>query len=87
MAAGLFGGVTTATATMRTVANIKFGGKTPLASIVHGLTLLAILLGLGSLVAKIPTACLAAILFKVGIEILDYRIMPLINKLPLKENK
>ena len=85
MAAGLFGGVTTATATMRTVANIKFGGKTPLASIVHGLTLLAILLGLGSLVAKIPTACLAAILFKVGIEILDYRIMPLINKLPLKD--
>ena len=85
MAAGLFGGVTTATATMRTVANIKFGGKTPLASIVHGLTLLAVLLGLGSLVAKIPTACLAAILFKVGIEILDYRIMPVINKLPLKD--
>ena len=85
MAAGLFGGVTTATATMRTVANIKFGAKTPLASIVHGLTLLAILLGLGSLVAKIPAACLAAILFKVGIEILDYRIMPLINKLPLKD--
>ena len=85
MAAGLFGGVTTATATMRTVANIKFGGKTPLASIVHGLTLLAILLGLGSLVAKIPAACLAAILFKVGIEILDYRIITLINKLPLKD--
>ena len=85
MAAGLFGGVTTATATMRTVANIKFGGKTPLASIVHGLTLLAVLLGLGSLVAKIPTACLAAILFKVGIEILDYRIMPVINKLQIKD--
>ena len=85
IAAGLFGGVTTATATMRTVANIKFGGKTPLASIVHGLTLLAVLLGLGFLVAKIPTACLAAILFKVGIEILDYRIIPVINKLPTKD--
>ena len=85
IAAGLFGGVTTATATMRTVANIKFGGKTPLASIVHGLTLLAVLLGLGSFVAKIPTACLAAILFKVGIEILDYRIIPVINKLPIKD--
>ena len=85
IAAGLFGGVTTATATMRTVANIKFGGKTPLASIVHGLTLLAVLLGLGSLVAKIPNACLAAILFKVGIEILDYRIIPVINKLPIKD--
>ena len=83
MAAGLFGGVTTATATMRTVANIKFGGKTPLASIVHGLTLLAILLGLGPLVVAIPIACLAAILFKVGIDILDYRILPVLRKLPI----
>jgi len=82
MAAGLVGGVTTATATMRTVANIKFGGKTPLASIVHGLTLLAILLGLGFLVATIPTACLAAILFKVGIDILDYRILTILRKIP-----
>ena len=85
MAAGLVGGVTTATATMRTVANIKFGGKTPLASIVHGLTLLAILLGLGFLVAAIPTACLAAILFKVGIDILDYRILPVLRKLPITD--
>ena len=85
IAAGLLGGVTTATATMRTVANIKFGGKTPLASIIHGLTLLAILLGLGFLVAAIPTACLAAILFKVGIDILDYRILPVLRKLPITD--
>ena len=85
MAAGLIGGVTTATATMRTVANIKFGGKTPLASIVHGLTLLAILLGLGFLVAAIPAACLAAILFKVGIDILDYRILSVIKKIPITD--
>ena len=82
MAAGLVGGVTTATATMRTVANIKFGAKTPLASIVHGLTLLAILIELGPLVSIIPNACLAAILFKVGIDILDYRILAVIKKLP-----
>jgi len=85
MAAGLLGGVTTATATMRTVANIKFGAKTPLASIVHGLTLLTILLGLSSLVGAIPTACLAAILFKVGIDILDYRILPVLRKLPITD--
>jgi len=85
MAAGLLGGVTTATATMRTVANIKFGAKTPLSSIIHGLTLLAILLGLGFLVAIIPTACLAAILFKVGIDIMDYRILPVLRKLPLTD--
>jgi len=85
IAAGLIGGVTTATATMRTVANIKFGGKTPLASIVHGFTLLAILLGLGFLVEAIPSACLAAILFKVGIDIMDYRILPILKKLPITD--
>ena len=83
MAAGILGGVTTATATMRTVANIKFGGKTPLASIIHGLVLFAILSGLGKVVAKIPNACLAAILFKVGIDIMDYRIIPVLKKIPI----
>ena len=83
MAAGILGGVTTATATMRTVANIKFGGKTPLASIVHGLVLFAILSGLGDVVAAIPNACLAAILFKVGIDIMDYRILPVLKKIPM----
>ena len=83
MAAGILGGVTTATATMRTVANIKFGGKTPLASIVHGLVLFAILSGLGDVVAAIPNACLAAILFKVGIDIMDYRIIPVLKKIPM----
>ena len=85
MAAGILGGVTTATATMRTVANIKFGGKTPLASIIHGLVLFAILLGLGEIVAAIPNACLAAILFKVGIDIMDYRIFPVLKRIPMMD--
>ena len=85
MAAGILGGVTTATATMRTVANIKFGGKTPLASIIHGLVLFAILLGLGGIVAAIPNACLAAILFKVGIDIMDYRIFPVLKRIPMMD--
>ena len=85
MAAGILGGVTTATATMRTVANIKFGGKTPLASIIHGLVLFAILSGLGEIVAAIPNACLAAILFKVGIDIMDYRILSVLKRIPLMD--
>ena len=82
MVSGLFGGISTATATTQTVGNITFGAKTPLATIVKGLTLLAVLFGLGRLVAIIPNACLAAILFKLGIEILDYRILPVLRKLP-----
>ena len=85
MASGLLGGISTATATTQTVANIKFGAKTPLATIMKGLTLLSILYGLGFLVEAIPLSCLAAILFKVGIEILDYRILPVIRKIPLRD--
>jgi sulfate permease, SulP family len=84
-AAGLVGGLTTATATMRTVANIQSGGKTPLASIVHGFVLLALVLGLGPYAEDIPMACLAAILFKVGIDILDYRILPVLHRLPVTD--
>ncbi len=82
MVSGLFGGISTATATVQTVGNITFGAKTPLATITKGLTLLAILLGLGPVVASIPNACLAAILFKLGIEILDHRVIPVIRKMP-----
>lgn len=84
-AAGLVGGLTTATATMRTVANIQSGGKTPLAAITHGLVLMALVMGLGPLASGIPMACLAAILFKVGIDILDYRILPVLFRLPLTD--
>ena len=85
MTAGLFGGLTTATATMRSVANYVAGGKTPLASIVHGLVLLALVLGLGKYASNIPLAVLAAILIKVGIDIMDYRIIPVLHKLPLTD--
>ena len=83
MAAGLFGGISTATATTQTVGNITFGAKTPLSTIVKGLTLFAVLSGLSYLVAAIPIACLAAILFKLGFDILDYRILPVLKKIPL----
>ena len=83
MTAGLFGANPSATATMFTVSNIKFGAKTRLSSIVYGLTLLAILLGLKDFVSSIPIACIAAILLKIGIDIMDYRILPILKKLPI----
>ena len=85
MSAGLLGGISTATATTQTVGNIEFGAKTPLSTIVKGLTLLGVLLGLGYLLAVIPNACLAAILFKLGIDILDYRILPVLRKIPISD--
>lgn len=85
MGAGLFGGLTTATATMRSVALYKSGGRTPFASFIHGAVLLSIAMFLGPIAGKIPLPCLAAILMKVGIDIIDYRVLPLVHRLPISD--
>jgi SulP family sulfate permease len=71
--AGLFGGIAGAGATMRTVVNIRSGGKTKISGMVHALVLLAVVLGLSPLAANIPHAVLAGILVKVGLDIIDWR--------------
>ena len=73
MLAGLFGGIAGAGATMRTVVNVKSGGRTRLSGMFHSLLLLAILLGLGGLVKYVPLAVLAGILISVGIGIIDFK--------------
>lgn len=85
MGAGLFGGLTTATATMRSVALYKSGGRTPFASFVHGIVLFSIAVFLGPIAGMIPLPVLAAILLKVGIDIIDYRVLPLVHKLPISD--
>lgn len=71
MASSLFGGIPGAGATMRTVVNVKSGGRTRLSGVFHALLLMLIVLGLGRYVAYIPLAALAGILITVGIDILD----------------
>ena len=85
MLSGLMGGTPTATATMFTVSNIKSGASSSLSSIVYALTLLAVLFGFSFIVKMIPLACIAAILLKVGFDILDYRILPIMRKLPISD--
>ncbi len=75
MVAGFFGGLPGAGATMRSVANIRTGGRTPISGALMALVLLAILLGLGPLAEQIPLAVLAGILFKVGMDIIDWRFL------------
>src|SRR5690606_37841810 len=70
--AGLFGGIAGAGATMRTLVNIRTGGRTRLSGMVHAVLLLAIVLGLGPLAAQVPHAALAGILVKVGWDIIDW---------------
>ena len=75
LAAGFVGGLPGAGATMRTLANIKAGGRTPLSGVLHALVLLLIVLGLGPVVSVVPHAALAGILFKVGIDVIDWRFL------------
>lgn len=71
MIAGLFGGIASAGATMRTVINIRTGGSTKISGMVHSLLLLAIVVVLAPLAAAIPHTVLAGILIKTGYDIID----------------
>jgi SulP family sulfate permease len=82
LAAGLFGGIAGAGATIRTLANVHAGGRTPLSGVVHALTLLVVVLGLGRLVAWVPHAALAGILIKVGIDVIDWRFVRRMHRAP-----
>tara|TARA_Y100001978_G_scaffold52816_1_gene47403 strand:- start:6263 stop:7921 length:1659 start_codon:yes stop_codon:yes gene_type:complete len=82
--AGLFSGLPGAGATMRTVINVKSGGETPISGMVHSLVLLIVLIGAGPLAEKIPTALLAGILIKVGLDIIDWGFLMRAHKLSLK---
>ena len=70
---GLFGGLAGAGATMRTIVNIKAGGKTKLSGIAHSLVLVLIILVLSPIASIIPLSVLASILIKVGIDIIDWK--------------
>lgn len=83
--AGLFGGIAGAGATMRTVANIRAGGRTPISGALHAVVLLSLLVGLAPLAEQIPLAVLAGILIKVGIDIIDWRFLQHLYQAPRTE--
>lgn len=66
MATPLFGGFAATGAIARTATNIRNGGNSPLAGIVHSITLLLIILFLAPYAVNVPLATLAAILFVVA---------------------
>ncbi len=83
--AALFGGIPGAGATIRTVVNIKSGGKTRLSGMMAGVLLLIILLLLGPVASQIPAAVLAGILITVGIGVMDYKGLKAIPYMPRPE--
>jgi len=80
--AGLMGGIAGAGATMRTVVNVRAGGRTPISGALHAVVLLALVLGLAPLAESIPLAVLAGILLKVGWDIIDWEFLRRLNAIP-----
>lgn len=66
IASPLFGGIPATGAIARTATNIQAGGRTPVAGMVHALTLLAILLFIGKYAGMVPLCVLAAVLMVVA---------------------
>ncbi|MFT6432453.1 MAG: SulP family sulfate permease [Candidatus Azotimanducaceae bacterium] len=80
--AGLFGAIPGAGATMRTVVNIRTGGKTKISGMIHAVLLLLVVVSLSPLASQIPHAVLAGILIKVGYDIIDVGYLKRAHKGP-----
>ena len=82
IASGLFGGMPATGAIARTATNIKAGGRTPVAGIVHAATVFLVLVSLGKWARFIPLATLAAILTVVAYHMSEWRAFAHIFKTP-----
>jgi SulP family sulfate permease len=76
IASPLVGGLPATGAIARTATNIRSGARTPVAGIVHALTLIGVLLVAAPLAAAIPLAVLSAILFVVAWNMGEWREIP-----------
>jgi sulfate permease, SulP family len=77
----LFGGIPATGAIARTATNVRSGAKTPVAGMVHALTLLCVLVFAAPLAKFIPLAVLAAILLVVSCKMGEWREIPELLKL------
>lgn len=83
IAAPLFGGFAATGAIARTATNVRNGGSSPLAGIVHAITLLLMILLLAPLAVHVPLAALAAILFVVAWNMSDLaHFMKMLRRAP-----
>ena len=82
VASGLFGGIPATGAIARTATNVKNGGRTPVAGMIHALTVLAVLIFLGRWARFIPLATLAAVLSVVAYHMSEWRAFAHLFKTP-----
>jgi SulP family sulfate permease len=82
MISPLFGGIAVTGAIARTATNVKCGGRTPVAGITHGLTLLIIILIAAPLAKFIPLATLSAVLINVALNMGEWHNFSRLPKWP-----
>lgn len=82
VATPLFGGIPATGAIARTATNVRNGGRTPVAGIIHAATLLAITLAFGPLAGRIPLCALAAILILVAYHMSEWHAFRALLRAP-----
>ncbi len=85
MLSALIGGIPGAGTTMSTLVNTNSGARTRLSGLVHGISLIIVLLIAGEFVEKIPVPVLAGILITVGVGIIDYKGLKNLKNWPKAE--
>ncbi len=78
----LFGGIPATGAIARTAANIRNGGRTPVAGMIHALVLLSIILAAAPLAKHVPLAVLSAILITVAFNMADLKEIRYLREYP-----
>jgi SulP family sulfate permease len=73
MASGIFGGMPATGAIARTAVNVRAGGRTRVASVVHSLVILVVILAAAPVVARTPLAVLGGVLVVTAAKMVDYR--------------
>ncbi len=84
LVSGLFGGIPGAGETMGTVVNIQSGGRTAVSGLTRALVLLVVVLGFSQYLTVIPSAVLAGIAFKIGMDIVDWSFLKRVRQISPK---
>jgi len=84
--AALFGGIAGTGAIVRTMINIRSGGKTKLAGVICGLILVVVILSLAPIAAKIPLAALAGVLMMAAVGMFEWEPIKMLPKTPLADS-
>jgi sulfate permease, SulP family len=83
--AGIFGGVAGTGAIVRTMVNIRAGGKTRLSGIIHAIVLVLVMVFLARFASQIPLAALAGVLMMTAIGMLELEPIKLLPKTPVAD--